>query len=132
MPKHVTVSYGGSIQHDQVLATIAKFDLFFLPTRGENFGHVFLEAWSAGVPVLVSDQTPWRGLEALQVGWDIPLDSPEQFVRALEVAAGLDIGERIQMRKRCIEFARAKADDAEALELNRHLFTTALSNALIT
>jgi glycosyltransferase involved in cell wall biosynthesis len=100
-----------------------------LPTRGENFGHVFLEAWSAGVPVLVSDQTPWRGLESLQVGWDIPLDDPEQFVRKLELAARLDIGERSQMRKRCLEFARAKAEDKEALALNRHLFSVALSQA---
>ena len=129
MPRHVAVTYGGSIQHDQVRATLAKFDLFFLPTRGENFGHVFLEAWSAGVPVLVSDQTPWRGLESLQVGWDVPLDDPEQFVRTLELAARLDIGERVQMRKCCIEFARERSDDAEALELNRNLFSAALRKA---
>ena len=35
-----------------------EYDLLFLPTKGENFGHVILESMSAGTPVLISDTTP--------------------------------------------------------------------------
>ena len=127
MPKHIAVSYGGSVQHDRVRSTLAKFDIFFLPTLGENFGHVFLEAWSAGVSVLISDQTPWRGLEKQQLGWDIPLQNPEEFVLALETAAKLSHRQRSQARTRCAQFARSKAEDPEALDLNRRLFWHALA-----
>jgi glycosyltransferase involved in cell wall biosynthesis len=46
-----------------------------LPTYNENFGYVILEALLAGCPVILSDQPPWRDLEARQVGWTIPLAS---------------------------------------------------------
>ena len=55
---------------------MAANDLFFLPTRGENFGHVIAEALSVGTPVLISDQTPWRKLAAVGLGHDLPLAVP--------------------------------------------------------
>ena len=58
-----------------------RSDLFLLPTGGENFGHAIFEALSCGVPALISDQTPWRGLAAQRAGWDLPLDAPERFRR---------------------------------------------------
>ena len=45
-----------------------------MPTTHENFGHAVVEAWAHGRPVLLSDQTPWRGLAELDLGWDLQLD----------------------------------------------------------
>jgi glycosyltransferase involved in cell wall biosynthesis len=126
LPTHIKVSYGGTVEHSQVCSTISKYELFFLPTRGENFGHVFIESWLAGVPVLISDQTPWRGLVKQNLGWDIPLDSPDEFVKALEAFANLDEKQRQTMRQRCLQFAHEKAEGAEALQLNRRLLLGAL------
>lgn len=126
LPKHVEATYAGGVPHEQVRATLEKHDLFFLPTRGENFGHVFPEAWAAGLPVLVSDQTPWRGLEQQQLGWDMSLDVPDGFVRALEVAAKFDDERWDQMRRCCRQFAKEQIKGDEALELNRHLFLISL------
>lgn len=43
------------------------------PSKGENFGHAIFDALACGRPVLISDQTPWRKLQAKQAGWDLPL-----------------------------------------------------------
>ncbi len=60
-----------------VMETLSSHHLFFLPTLGENFGHSILEAFIASRPVLISDQTPWKGLLKSQAGLDVPLKEKE-------------------------------------------------------
>jgi len=83
MPKNVRVTYGGQLSHEEVFKTLSEHHLLFLPTRSENFGHVIAEALLAGCPVLISNQTPWKGLARAQAGWELPLEQPELFDRAL-------------------------------------------------
>ena len=90
LPPHVTVIYHGNVLPEQVIQVMASYDLFFLPTLGENFGHVILEALLAGCPVLISDRTPWRRLQEKRAGYEFSLDRPEAFVEALEKFAAMD------------------------------------------
>lgn len=48
-------------------------DVFCLPTHSENFGVVILEALASGLPVVVSDHTPWKVIEGKEVGYCLPL-----------------------------------------------------------
>lgn len=73
-PARCQVRYPGMIRPENVADTVKQYDFFVLPTLGENFGHAIFEALSAGLPVLISDQTPWRNLAAQQAGWDLPLN----------------------------------------------------------
>ena len=73
MPVNCKVTYRGAISHELVNETLTEYDFFVLPTLGENFGHAIFESLSAGIPVLISDQTPWRHLAQQQAGWDLPL-----------------------------------------------------------
>jgi glycosyltransferase involved in cell wall biosynthesis len=93
LPPHVVAIYHGTAQPDQVLAILSSYDLFLLPTLGENFGHVILESLLAGCPVLISDRTPWRRLQARRAGQALSLDQPEAFVAALEQFAAMDDAE---------------------------------------
>jgi glycosyltransferase involved in cell wall biosynthesis len=68
LPAGVRVEYGGKLPFEAVDETLARYHFFILPTRGENFGHAVVEAMRAGLPVLISDRTPWRGLEAAKAG----------------------------------------------------------------
>jgi len=82
LESNVKVNYKGVLHPDEVEETISNYHALFLPTRGENFGHVILESLSVGTPVIISDQTPWKGLGDLKVGLDIPLQKKERFVQS--------------------------------------------------
>lgn len=90
LPEHVTVNYLGVVAPEDVVAVISQYDVFFLPTLGENFGHVILEALLAGCPVLISDRTPWRQLKERRAGWELSLDRTEGFVEVLEGFAAMN------------------------------------------
>lgn len=126
LPGNIEVVYEGGVPNEEVIDTIARHDLFFLPTRGENFGHVLLEAWSAGVPVLTSDQTPWRQLESEGVGWTIPLTEPQRFVEVIGDVSKWTSQQHSDCRSKCIAFAREHSLDGSAIEANRKMFSQVL------
>ncbi|HEX8321745.1 glycosyltransferase family 4 protein [Longimicrobium sp.] len=127
LPPGVSVHHHGSVAHERVPAVLAESDVLLFPTHGENFGHVIVEAMVQGCPVLISDQTPWRGLEARRAGWDLPLDGPEAFTRALQRLADMDAQEHGGWRAGAAEFGRQRSVDPGAVAANRALFEYASS-----
>jgi len=122
LSENTVVRYCGSVEHDKVSDLMREYDLFFLPTLGENFGHVILEAFCSGLPVLISDQTPWRALQEKGVGWDLPLDQPELFHKVLEKCVDMDQNEYTKWSKRALEYGCRVAQDDKIVEQNRQLF----------
>jgi len=53
-------------------APYAVASLFLLPSHSENFGLAIAEALANGVPALVTDTTPWAGLNQTGSGWCVP------------------------------------------------------------
>jgi glycosyltransferase involved in cell wall biosynthesis len=107
LPDNIKVTYHGPLVHDRVSEALKSSDLFFLPSAGENFGHIIFEAFSVGLPVLISDKTPWRGLEAEKIGYDIPISELDKFVEAIEFIHKLKWEDRLKMRKRAQDFAKS-------------------------
>jgi glycosyltransferase involved in cell wall biosynthesis len=106
LPKNIGVIFRGSLPHDQVISTLGQNHVFVLPTLGENFGYAIFEAFSAGRPVLISDKTPWRGLQDRQIGWDIPLDCLEAWLAALREVADADQQTFNGWCEKCSAFAK--------------------------
>jgi len=90
LPGNISVHYAGEVPHHGLPEISVRHHIFVLPTRGENFGHAIFESLALGRPVLISDQTPWRGLAEVRAGWDLSLERPELFRQAMEEAAGFD------------------------------------------
>jgi glycosyltransferase involved in cell wall biosynthesis len=126
LPPNIQVTYRGTVTPDQVSPVLTQYHLFFLPTRGENFGHAIIEAWSAGCPVLISDQTPWRDLEDKGIGWDVPLDEPESFKEAIQRVIAMDEAEFTQWSTRARKFATDFVQEQNKTHLvaYRQLFTS--------
>jgi glycosyltransferase involved in cell wall biosynthesis len=83
LPANISVTLFENMEHRQLAKTLEEQHVFILPTRGENFGHAIFEALTAGRPVIISDQTPWRGLYSLSVGYDLPLNNADLFIDAI-------------------------------------------------
>lgn len=128
LPSSVTVTYHGPVDHDQVSGILAQVDLFVLPTLGENFCHAAAEAFAAGCPVLISDQTPWRGLEKAKAGWDLPLDQPEAFTKAVQRVIDMDECEHREWRQGARSYIESHPLITEAIELNRQLFLSQIQS----
>jgi glycosyltransferase involved in cell wall biosynthesis len=119
MPAHVRVAHRQQIPPARVIEALAFQDLFFLPTLGENYGHAIVDSLLAGTPVLISDQTPWRGLAAARAGWDLPLGDPAAFAAVIARAAAADRQEQAELR------AGARAFGEAALDTDRTIAMTA-------
>lgn len=90
LPAGITVQWHGQLPNDQVAAAMASAHFLYMPSVGENFGHTMLEALTAGRPLIISDRTPWRSLQAVHAGWDLPLEAPGQFVQVIQQAVDMD------------------------------------------
>lgn len=126
LPSWVRVDYRGPIPHDKVSEVLSQNDLFFLPSRGENYGHAIVEALASGLPVLISDRTRWRGLAAEGIGWDLPLEDRDAYIAAIRTAALATTMDRRRQAVRCRIYAQTIASDICTLASNVALFRSAM------
>jgi glycosyltransferase involved in cell wall biosynthesis len=122
LPTNIRVKYGGSLESEKVASVLAKYHFLFMPTTGENFGHVILQALSAGCALLISDKTPWRNLEARRCGWDLPLEKPEHFQTAILSCAQLNQAEFSLLSRNAFALAQQYLHDPKTAQDNRRLF----------
>lgn len=127
LPPHIRVNYQGSVPAPDVPKVMARNDLFFLPTLGENFGHVIIEALGAGTPALISDQTPWQDFAAAGCGWVEPLGNPEIYVAHIEALFTQTPQELDARRQAAVRYARKFTQEGTNVQNNRALFQSALS-----
>ena len=90
LPAKVSVEWLGHLDPTEVARRIGGYHVFVLPTLGENFGHAIYEALCAGKPVLISDHTPWQGLEEAGAGFEIPLDESGKWTDKVDFFAGME------------------------------------------
>ncbi len=112
------------VHHIELNEIYGRSHFFFLPTKGENFGHVIIESLSYGCPVIISDKTPWRQLEQMGIGWDLPLDKPELFIETIKQCIEMNEQEYLPYTLKAFNFAQNY--------INRRILITAYRKLLAT
>ena len=125
LPPNIKAEYKGSVSPKDVPEIMVGHDLFFLPTMGENYGHVIPEALSVGTPVLIADTTPWRNLEKAGIGWDIPLNKKDGFLECIHRCFHLNENDYGILREKVKHYAMELLADPKLTESNRNLFLQA-------
>lgn len=116
------VTYNGVLNPQTVTEELQKHHFFVLPTENENYGHSIVEAINSGVPVLISDRTPWLKLNDSGIGFDIALDDRALWLEKLERLSVINQLEYDNMVKACYGFAERHVHSEKVLVENRELF----------
>jgi glycosyltransferase involved in cell wall biosynthesis len=80
---HIHINYKGPVANTNIFNVLENYHVFFLPTLGENFGHVIFEALTSGCVLLISDKTPWKEVQSKSAGWALPLNNKKDFVEKI-------------------------------------------------
>lgn len=90
IPKNISIKYKGVLEPKQISNSIQQYHALFLPTKNENYGHIIVETFQSSRPVIISDQTPWRDLKTLNIGYDISLNNKKEYIEAIEYFSQLN------------------------------------------
>jgi len=123
LQKNVKIVYKGIVKHEKITDIFKEHHIFLFPTLGENFGHVISEAFIGGCPVIISDQTPWRGLEKLNVGWDIALNDAERFKAALQCCVDMTREQYALISKNAFEYGKKMSNSEVDIIKTYELFS---------
>ncbi len=128
LPQNITVNYVGSIPNNELSVRLKEEHVLFLPTFHENFGHVIMESWQNGCPVVISDQTPWRNLKRDKLGYDISINNESAFSDAIKHFSAMSQLEYEDWSKSAFDFAKTFIENPKVLEQNKALFLSAINN----
>ncbi len=120
--EHINVNYKGAVNYSDISNVFGSYDLMFLPTLGENFGHAIFESLALSVPVLCSNKTPWNNLENYDAGWTFPLDNINAFVEIIEKLSKMDSTEYEKYKKGCLRYVEDFKMNKKHIEDNLRLF----------
>ncbi len=118
----IRVVFHGPIGQDEVYKRLTENHVLTLLSMGENYGHVIVEAFSCGLPVIISDQTPWRNLEEEGVGWDVALTLPGKFVEVLQKCIDLDDSEMKSLSLVVKDYVKEKANIDKSISDTNRMF----------
>jgi glycosyltransferase involved in cell wall biosynthesis len=127
-PSHIKVAYRGELVHEKIHDVLKKYDVMFMPTLGENFGHSIVESLAAGLPVVISDQTPWVNLQASGVGYDLSLSDGQKFIDALTFYHRLPTSEFVRVRQSCLNYINQWFKNSEDVKLYEQMFKSVIKD----
>ena len=96
-------------EYDKKEEVFLNSDCFLLPSKSENFGMSIVEALSYGVPVLTTEETPWKILKKIDGGKIIKF-SQDNLTSSLKEITSMNNEELIAMGSRGRELLKKNYD----------------------
>jgi glycosyltransferase involved in cell wall biosynthesis len=128
LPSNISVRSLGAIPSTDAIKVLSRYDLMLFPTGGESYGQVIAESLLAGTPVLISTETPWRELPKRGLGWDLPLEDLDAYVRVIDSLPVLDEAGRREKRSSVREAAARLLSESPAIANVRDLFQSSIES----
>lgn len=122
------VRYCGELSPSEVRTKLQEYHFSVLPSKHENYGNSIAESWLSGVPVMISNQTPWSGLRDNQIGLELPINNLRAWEAALYELLAIDQGTYANMIDACLTFAEKVLHEESVLKDNKLLFQASLKS----
>ena len=123
LPKNIRLEYLGQRSQSETDQIIQQHHALVLFTSGENFAHSVFEAFCNGRPVIISDQTPWKGLQEKSIGWDIPIEKAQGMNLAIAELAEMDSLKYHTMCEKAWAFAASHISHSDQKAMYLQLFS---------
>ncbi len=120
---NVHFDFKGALPQHELSSYFLNSKVFVLPTLHENYGHAIIESMSYGLPVVISQYTPWRDLQSKGAGYDLPLE-PLKFAQAIDELIEMPTIDYLNLKKRARDYAESVLNNPAIIEANRKLFNT--------
>ncbi|MBX9782819.1 MAG: glycosyltransferase [Chitinophagaceae bacterium] len=124
LPGHIRIHYHGELPPHLLTEAMARFQVFIMPSKSENFGHAIAEALSAGKPVITTKTTPFPDLEKYHCGFSVDTDQLQNgLIKSIEQFAKMNEQEFMLSAKAAKTFIEQRTDKAALKEMYHLLFT---------
>ena len=124
LPASVKVNYKGELGFEAVQPIISQYHFLLMPTLNENFGHSIAETLRSACPVIISDHTPWNGINKAHCGYALDLKSKSKFKEVVLKAVNMDEDEYASMSQNCIKFMQQHTDFEKDKKAYKKLFSS--------
>lgn len=122
LPANIKVNYKGDLSFEQVQPMIENYHFLFLPTLNENFGHSIYETLMSACPVIISDTTPWNGVNDSDCGFAISLKDKVEFMNVIKSVVQYDHELYVFMCQNCRIFMKQKINNENDIKAYKALF----------
>lgn len=122
LPSNIQVVYQRPLRQSEISTTLANYHFFVLPTLGENFGHAIFDALITGIPLIISDTTPWKQLADKEIGWELPLSAPKKWEEILQNCIEMGNDSYQKWAQSAWNYALSYRKNPEMIEKVRTLF----------
>ena len=117
----IEYEYLGPKPQNELKQVYMSSSIFCLPTLHENYGHVIVEALSFGLPIIISEHTPWRNLPKKGVGYDLKLELV-LFAQKIDSFIEMSNTEFAAISKNSIQYSKTILAKESVIDDNRKLF----------
>lgn len=121
MPKNIKFKYLGEFSNEILIERTISHHFMIFPTLAENYGHVIYESLSYGLPVFVSNNTPWKEKESNGIiVWD--LQNHEEFISKFNLLHSLSGDDYYQLSNDAFNYASELVDKNYLINSYNKLF----------